>query len=71
MREIRFHDLRHSCASLQLANGIPMKLIQEWLGHSDMGTTANVYSHVDSESKKMNADAIASALGENKDKMLV
>lgn len=69
--EIRFHDLRHSCASLQLANGIPMKLIQEWLGHSDMGTTANVYSHVDSESKKMNADAIASALGENKDKMLV
>lgn len=71
LREIRFHDLRHSCASLQLANGIPMKLIQEWLGHSDMGTTANVYSHVDSESKKMNADAIASALGENKDKMLV
>lgn len=76
LREIRFHDLRHSCASLQLANGIPMKLIQEWLGHSDMGTTANIYSHVDSESKKMNADAIAVALGataldENKNKMLV
>ena len=35
LRPIRFHDLRHSCASLLLANGVPMKQIQEWLGHSD------------------------------------
>ena len=35
LRRIRFHDLRHSCASLLLANGVPMKQIQEWLGHSD------------------------------------
>ena len=34
-RKIRFHDLRHSCASLLLASGVPMKHIQEWLGHSD------------------------------------
>lgn len=34
-RPIRFHDLRHSCASLLLANGVSMKQIQEWLGHSD------------------------------------
>lgn len=40
-----------------------MKLIQEWLGHSDIGTTSNVYSYVDSESKKMSAEAIAKALG--------
>jgi len=46
LRKIRFHDLRHSCASLLLANGVPMKQIQEWLGHSDFSTTANVYSHV-------------------------
>lgn len=53
LRNIRFHDLRHSCASLLLAQGVPMKMIQDWLGHSDMGTTANIYSHIDSESKKM------------------
>ena len=35
LRHIRFHDLRHSCASLLLARNIPMKAIQEWLGHSD------------------------------------
>lgn len=66
MRKIRFHDLRHSCASLQLANGVPMRIIQEWLGHSDMSTTANIYSHVDSESKKISATAISAALGETK-----
>ncbi|NLT08594.1 MAG: site-specific integrase [Ruminococcus sp.] len=62
LRKIRFHDLRHSCASLLLANGVQMKLIQEWLGHSDIGTTSNVYSHVDSESKKLSAEAIERAL---------
>ena len=65
LRKIRFHDLRHSCASLLLANGVQMKLIQEWLGHSDISTTSNVYSHVDSESKKMSAKAIELALAEN------
>ena len=34
LRKIRYHDLRHSCASLLLANGVPMKQIQEWLGHN-------------------------------------
>ena len=63
LRHIRFHDLRHTCASLLLANGVPMKMIQDWLGHSDMGTTANIYSHIDSESKKASAMAIGSALG--------
>lgn len=42
LRKIRFHDLRHSCASLLLANEVPMKMIQDWLGHSDMGTTIPV-----------------------------
>ena len=67
LRKIRFHDLRHSCASLLLANGVQMKLIQEWLGHSDISTTSNVYSHVDSESKKLSARAIERALGNDDD----
>ena len=45
LRHIRFHDLRHSCASLLLAKNIPMKAIQEWLGHSTYSTTANLYTH--------------------------
>lgn len=43
---IRFCDLRHTCASLLLKNGVSMKEIQEWLGHSDITTTLNVYGHV-------------------------
>ena len=48
---------------LLLVKGVPIKMIQDWLGHSDMGTTANIYSHIDSESKKASAMAIGSALG--------
>lgn len=48
---IRFHDLRHSCASLLIAKGFTLKDIQEWLGHSDIQTTANIYSHLDIERK--------------------
>ncbi|MDD4493393.1 MAG: tyrosine-type recombinase/integrase [Eubacteriales bacterium] len=65
MRHIRFHDLRHSCASLMLANGVPMKMIQDWLGHSDMGTTANIYSHIDSASKIASAKVIGDVLSED------
>lgn len=58
MRKMRFHDLRHSCASLLLANGVPLKQIQEWLGHSDFSTTANIYAHLDYSSKLSSAQAM-------------
>ena len=58
LRHIRFHDLRHSCASLLLANDVPLKQIQEWLGHSDIGTTANIYSHLDYKSKITSANVM-------------
>ena len=46
-----------------LANGVPMKQIQEWLGHSDFSTTANIYAHLDCSSKLSSADAMLSGLG--------
>ena len=62
LRRMRFHDLRHSCASLLLANGVPLKHIQEWLGHSDIGTTANIYSHLDYKSKITSANVMDNIL---------
>ena len=43
---MRFHDLRHSAASLLLAMGVHAKVVQELLGHSTIVTTLNIYSHV-------------------------
>ena len=63
LRVIRLHDLRHTCASLLLANGVPMKQIQEWLGHSDFSTTANIYAHLDYHSKLSSAEAMLTGLG--------
>ena len=61
-KRMRFHDLRHSCASLLLANGVPLKQIQEWLGHSDFSTTANIYAHLDYTSKLSSAKAMVSEM---------
>ena len=52
-----------ACASLLLANGVPMKQIQEWLGHSDFSTTANIYAHLDYASKLSSAQAMLEGLG--------
>ena len=62
LRRIRFHDLRHTCASLLIANNVPMKKIQEWLGHSDFSTTANIYAHLDYQSKISSAEAMLTGL---------
>ena len=66
LRIIRFHDLRHTCASLLLNKGkhegITLKDIQEWLGHSDFSTTANTYSHLDATSKVSSLSALAGAI---------
>ena len=60
--KIRFHDLRHSCATLMLSNGEDMKKIQGWLGHSTITITADTYAHLDAESKRGSASVIENAL---------
>ncbi len=62
MKHIRFHDLRHSCASLLLASGVGLKDIQAWLGHSTISTTANIYVHQEFSSKIASANVIMQKL---------
>ncbi|MDR0935829.1 MAG: site-specific integrase, partial [Oscillospiraceae bacterium] len=59
---IRFHDLRHSCASLLISLGFSLKDIQEWLGHADITTTANIYAHLDAKRKQGMANSLTSAV---------
>ena len=42
----RFHDLRHTCATLLLTQGVPLRVVQEILGHTIFSTTADIYAHV-------------------------
>jgi integrase len=57
-RRLRFHDLKHSCASLLLACGVSLKQIQEWLGHSSFAITADTYAHLEFTSKRKSAEAM-------------
>lgn len=60
-RPIRYHDLRHSCASLLIKNKVTMKEVQMWLGHSSF-PPANIYAHIDVDSKMEAANMIASKI---------
>jgi integrase len=61
--EIRFHDLRHTCATLLLRQGVNPKFVQELLGHADISLTLNVYSHVLPDMGDAAAGAMDAALG--------
>lgn len=52
IQKIRVHDLRHTHASLLFASGANIKYVQERLGHSDIQTTMNVYTHVTKDTKE-------------------
>jgi integrase len=62
LRKVRFHDLRHSCASLLLARGVPMKVVSEKLGHSTIRLTMDTYSRVSRALDQDAADEIDRAL---------
>jgi integrase len=55
---MRFHNLRHAAASLLMAEGVPVKVASEMLGHSDIATTLRVYSHVLEPMQDAAADAM-------------
>jgi len=56
---IRFHDLRHTAATLMLAAGVHPKIVQERLGHATVGVTLNTYSHTDPELRAGAAEKVA------------
>jgi integrase len=55
---LRFHDLRHTCASLLVAQGSPMLYVKERLGHSSITTTVNLYGHMFPSIEESLADAL-------------
>jgi integrase len=61
---IRFHDLRHTAATLMLSMGVHPKMASEMLGHSTIAITLDLYSHVTANMQRQAADAIDAALGE-------
>ena len=59
---IRFHDLRHSCASMLIAHKAGMKQVQMWMGHSSITTTMDTYGHLDDSAKVELGETMASLL---------
>ncbi len=61
--DLRFHDLRHTCATLLLREGVNVKVVSEMLGHASITITLNTYSHVLPDMQDSAADAMEAALG--------
>ncbi|MFI1533933.1 site-specific integrase [Streptomyces anandii] len=65
VRRIRIHDLRHTCASILLSQGVDARTIMETLGHSTITMTLDTYAHVMSTTLRAAADRMDDALGED------
>lgn len=60
---VTVHTLRHSAATMLLENGVNLKAVSALLGHSEIGTTADLYGHVTDEQAKKAMDALSDAIG--------
>ena len=60
--EIRFHDLRHTCATLLLSKNVNPKIVSEMLGHASIAITLDTYSHVLPNMRDQAAAAMEEAL---------
>ncbi|MFD3542996.1 tyrosine-type recombinase/integrase [Streptomyces sp. NPDC058662] len=67
LRRIRFHDLRHSTATLLLEHGVELVVIKELLGHAHIGVTAGVYAHVRLRLQRQATDTLGNALAAQDD----
>ena len=59
---MRYHDLRHGAASLMAAHGVPARVAMEILGHAQISTTLNIYTHIAPELQKEATMKVANAL---------
>lgn len=62
LRHIRFHDLRHSCANMLIMARVPLIEVQQWMGHTSISTTADMYSHLTFDTKLRSAKVLNDAL---------
>lgn len=62
--DVRFHDLRHSAASMLLADGMPVGQVSELLGHANPTVTWNIYGHQLEKARKETAERISALIGE-------
>ena len=67
LRKIRFHDLRHTFASILINQDVPLLNVSTFLGHSDLSTTANIYAHLDKSKKQESADVISNIFNKAKE----
>lgn len=67
LHKIRFHDLRHTFASILINQDVPLLNVSTFLGHSDLSTTANIYAHLDKSKKQESADVISSIFNKAKE----
>ena len=62
LRHIRFHDLRHTTAALLMGSEVPIEQVQEWMGHSEISTTVNMYGHLEFSTKRVAASKISARI---------
>lgn len=65
LRPTRFHDLRHASASALIANRVPLVEVQQWLGHSTIRITADLYTHLEFQVKEHSAEVLSKLLFQN------